>query len=113
MQKRDLGLKVEAETKEKEFIKDIFFALDEDGSGTMELDELIKGLLSLSLSQDIDFAKQIIYLFEETKEVKEAKKDHRHRLYKESTKNTHQDHGQELCYTFKDFLSIFKTDAIG
>ena len=84
MEKRDLGLKVEAETKEKEFIKDIFFALDEDGSGTMELDELIKGLLSLSLSQDIDFAKQIIYLFEETKEVKEAKKDHRHRLYKEN-----------------------------
>lgn len=83
MKKRDLGLKVVEDKKQKEFIKDIFLALDEDGSGTMELDELIKGMLSLSLSQDIDFAKQVIYLFEETKEVKEEKKDYRHRLYKE------------------------------
>ena len=57
MHKRNLGMHYEEELKQKQFIKDIFIAMDEDGNGTMELDELIKGLLSLNLSQDIDFAK--------------------------------------------------------
>jgi len=83
MSKRKLGMHYADEMNQKQFIKDIFVAIDEDGNGTMELDELIKGLLSLNLSQDIDFAKQIINLFEEHKQVEHSKKDHRHRLYKE------------------------------
>jgi len=67
MQKRKLGDHYKEELAQKEFIKDIFVAMDEDGSSTMELDELIKGLLSLNLSQDIDFAKQVIVLFEDNK----------------------------------------------
>jgi hypothetical protein len=77
----------------------------------MELDELIKGLLSLNLSQDIDFAKQIINLFEEHKQAEYSKKDYRHRLYKEKVTAV-QDRGQ-FKYSFKDFLTIFKTEKIG
>ena len=62
-------------TEQRGLIKDIFVAIDEDGSGTMEIDELIKALLSLQLSQDIDFAKQIVYLFEENLILMESQKD--------------------------------------
>ena len=66
--------------------------MDEDGNGTMELDELIKGLLSLNLSQDIDFAKQIIMLFEDQKDRAQANKNHKHRLYAENVKTSNEDH---------------------
>jgi hypothetical protein len=58
--------------QQRNLIKDIFIAIDEDGNGTMEVDELIKALLSLCLVQDIAFAKQIINLFEEGNRIKEA-----------------------------------------
>jgi Ca2+-binding EF-hand superfamily protein len=48
-------------------MKDIFIAIDEDGSGTMDQDELIKALLSLGLSQDITFAKRILSIFKDNK----------------------------------------------
>jgi hypothetical protein len=111
MSKRKLGMHHADEVHQKQFIKDIFVAIDADGNGTMELDELIKGLLSLNLSQDIDFAKQIINLFEEHKQVEYSKKDHRHRLYKEKVTAV-SDRGQ-FKYSFKDFLTIFKTEKLG
>ena len=111
MSKRKLGMHHADEMNQKQFIKDIFVAIDADGNGTMELDELIKGLLSLNLSQDIDFAKQIINLFEEHKQVEYSKKDHRHRLYKEKVTAV-SDRGQ-FKYSFKDFLTIFKTEKLG
>jgi len=36
--------------RQRNLIRDIFVAIDEDGNGTMEIDELIKALLSLCLS---------------------------------------------------------------
>ena len=86
--------------------------MDEDGNGTMELDELIKGLLSLNLSQDIDFAKQVIMLFEDQKDKIQRTKNHKFRLYHENVKTNKSDNKQFL-YSFKDFLAIFKTDEIG
>ena len=75
MESRNLVTKLKADLKQRDFIKDIFIAVDEDGSGTLEVDELIKALLSLCLSQDITFAKQIIYLFEESLTIKDSKAD--------------------------------------
>jgi len=88
MHKRDMGKNYEEEIAQKQFIKDIFIAMDEDGNGTMELDELIKGLLSLNLSQDIDFAKQVIMLFEDQKDRIQEVKNHRFRLYAENVKTS-------------------------
>ena len=48
-------------------MKDIFISLDEDQSGTMDQDELVKALLSLGLSQDIVFAKRIVNILKENK----------------------------------------------
>lgn len=48
-----MGQKQKDFQEQRNFIRDIFIAIDEDGSGTMEMDELIKALLSLCLSQDI------------------------------------------------------------
>ena len=56
MNKRSLGDKNQQERAQKDFIKDIFVAIDEDGSGTMDENELVKALLSLGLSQDLNFA---------------------------------------------------------
>ena len=49
-------------------VKDIFIAIDEDQSGTMEKDELIKALLCLGLSQDINFAQRITDIFKDNQE---------------------------------------------
>ena len=50
MKQRNLGRKNFEVRDQKNFIRDIFIAIDEDGSGTMDQDELIKALLSLGLS---------------------------------------------------------------
>ena len=52
---------------QRELMKEIFISLDEDQSGTMDQDELVKALLSLGLSQDIVFAKRIVNILKENK----------------------------------------------
>jgi Ca2+-binding EF-hand superfamily protein len=47
----------------RELLERIFEALDEDRSGTMEKEELIKALLCMGLSHDIQFARRIIKVF--------------------------------------------------
>jgi Ca2+-binding EF-hand superfamily protein len=74
-------------------MKDIFISLDEDESGTMDQDELVKALLSLGLSQDIVFAKRIVNILKENK-LKQNKSNY-------------------LEYTFKDFQYLFKEDTYG
>ena len=71
----------------------MFIAIDEDGNGTMEVDELIKALLSLCLVQDIVFAKQIIYLFEENLMVKESSRIPKCRLLGERVSKTREERG--------------------
>lgn len=98
--------------QQRNFIRDIFMAIDEDGSGTMEMDELIKALLSLCLSQDIQFAKEIISLFEENMIVKQQTKLTEYRLMGVTqAKSKYQQ--DQIQYSFKDFVKIFKTDPIG
>lgn len=112
MEAHKLGVKHQEEQRQKDFIKDIFIAIDEDGNGTMEMDELIKALLSLCLSQDIRFAKQILYLFEENMVLQQSKRDPRFRLLGEKVAKTRSER-EGLKYSFRDFLKIFKTDPVG
>jgi hypothetical protein len=69
----------------------------------MEVDELIKALLSLSLSNDISFAKQIIYMFEENLITKETKKDHGCRIFGDRVIMSKEERN-DISYSFKDFL---------
>jgi hypothetical protein len=98
--------------RQRSLIRDIFVAIDEDGSGTLEVDELIKALLSLCLSQDITFAKQIIYLFEEQYILRESKEDPKCRIQGERIFRSREERG-EPSYSYKDFLKLFKKDPIG
>ena len=75
----------------------------------MEVDELIKALLSLSLSNDISFAKQIIYMFEENLITKETKQDSNCRIFGDRVIKSKEERN-EISYSFKDFLEIFNTD---
>ena len=74
MNKRKMGDAKQKKLEQNWLIRDIFIALDEDGSGTMDQDELIKAMLSLGLSQDIDFAKRIITVFRDNKMIALEKK---------------------------------------
>ena len=85
-------------------MKDIFIAIDEDGSGTMDQDELIKALLSLGLSQDITFAKRILTIFKDNKIKQQQKLVKKGFLHPDDIKI-------DLEFTFKDFIYLFKKDA--
>lgn len=55
------GLNSNDENEENiQFAKDLFLSWDDDGSGTLEADEIIKPLISLGLASDAEFAKKII-----------------------------------------------------
>ena len=53
MMRRGLGINMTKAKAQRKFVKDIFEAIDLDGSGTMDQEELIKALLCMGLSQDI------------------------------------------------------------
>jgi len=53
---------------ERDFLKEIFIAIDEDGSGSMDTDELVKALLCMGLSNDLYFSKRVIKVFSEYQE---------------------------------------------
>jgi len=113
MRNRNLGLNIEAGQKQKEFIKDIFVAIDEDSSGTMDHEELIKALLCLGLSQDLNFSKRIIKVFQENK-AKNRQKQRRRQEVKEGfifVPENEEIKDQE--YTLRDFLSVFTQDHVG
>jgi len=113
LRNRKLGLNIEAGQKQKAFIKDIFVAIDEDNSGTMDHEELIKALLCLGLSQDLNFSKRIIKVFQENK-AKNRDKARRRQEVKEGF--IFVDEEEELRdeeYTLRDFLSVFTQDHVG
>lgn len=103
----------------RQFVKDIFEAIDLDGSGTMDQEELIKALLCMGLSQDIQFAQRIIKVFRENQEKAAQKALERQRLF--ANKNDARNAEPEQAYvrrapvefTFRDFLSIFEDDDVG
>lgn len=107
MEKHRMADQINIRKEQQDLIKDIFISIDADGSGTMEIDELIKALLSLCLSQDIDFAKQIVFLFEENHLIRESKKISKMRLLNERLVMTKEEKA-DMSYSFKDFVRMFK-----
>jgi Ca2+-binding EF-hand superfamily protein len=95
----------------KKLIKEVFTAIDEDGSGALDTEELIKALLCMGLSKDVDFAKRIIKVFKENQEKEQIRirklKEFKGELLEPIALN------QEPQFTLKDFLMAFGLDEVG
>lgn len=50
----------EVNRKNMDFAKDLFISWDDDGSGILEADEIIKPLISLGLAPNSDFAIELL-----------------------------------------------------
>jgi Ca2+-binding EF-hand superfamily protein len=84
-------------SKEKhfEFAKDLFKIWDADGGGFLDVDEISLPLIALGLSTDTGFVEKLIKSLKKKKAPKEG------------------DDEDDLSFTLKDFVSIFKADRIG
>lgn len=89
MERRDLLAGRALSKKTIQFAKDLFLSWDDDGSGVLEEDEIIKPLISMGLASDSAFARQLI----STLDPKADKPGH-----------------DEYSLTLKDFVKIFNTD---
>lgn len=106
MVERKIGQKQLDEIEQLEFIGEIFEAIDDDGNGVMDMDEFIKALLSLSISQDITFARKIISVF---KEYKIMMKNKNKNNYGQNKDDLLKEIG-ETTYSFKEFRTLLKKD---
>jgi Ca2+-binding EF-hand superfamily protein len=68
IQSHGMNKKVFHNRETKKLINEVFTAIDEDQSGALDTEELIKALLCMGLSKDVDFAKRIIKVFKENQE---------------------------------------------
>ena len=95
----------------KKLVNEVFTAIDEDGSGALDTEELIKALLCMGLSKDVDFAKRIIKVFKENQEKEQA----RIRKIKEANGDILDPLlvNQEPLFTLKDFIMSFGLDDVG
>ena len=78
--------------KNVEFAKDLFLSWDDDGSGELSADEIIKPLVSLGLAPDSEFARRILTAL-----------DPRSKAEKERT---------DLKITLPDFIKIFRSSKV-
>ena len=74
-----------------EIAKNLFLSWDDDGSGILEVEELINPLLALGLASDADFAEQLLQ-----------------HLDPHAGKPGHD----ELSIQLTDFIKIFKPDRL-
>jgi len=80
---------MEANRKNVEFAKNLFQSWDDDGSGTLEAQEIIKPLVQLGLAPDAKFARKMLNsLDSRTQEEKEE---------------------SDLKITLNDFIKIFRS----
>lgn len=82
---------VSASRKHVEFAKNLFISWDDDGSGVLEAEEIIRPLVELGLSSDSKFATKIIQALD-SKQTRGGKED--------------------LRITLQDFVRIFKSDKV-
>lgn len=76
-----------------EFAKDLFISWDDDGSGVLEADEIIKPLISLGLAPNSDFAVKLLQALDPRAKAK---------------KQTPAD----LRITLQDFIRIFRGNKV-
>lgn len=95
----------------KHLVNEVFTAIDEDGSGALDTEELIKALLCMGLSKDVDFAKRIIKVFKENQEKEQT----RIRKIKKANGDIIDPipPNQEPLFTLKDFIMAFGLDDVG
>lgn len=75
MEKRKTtGTVAHSNRKHIEFAKNLFISWDDDGSGELEAEEIIKPLVELGLSSDSKFAMKIIQALD-SKQGKSGKED--------------------------------------
>ena len=94
MQKRKIQAKDLNNRKHIEFAKNLFISWDDDGSGVLEAEEIVKPLVGLGLSSDSKFAIKILQALD----PKASIGGHR------AT--------DDLSITLKDFVKIFKNDKV-
>ena len=82
----------EINRKNIEFAKDLFISWDDDGSGELEADEIIKPLINMGLVPDSKFAIGLIQALDPSAKFK---------------RNT-----SDLKLTLQDFIKIFKNSKI-
>lgn len=89
-------------SKEKhfEFAKDLFKIWDADGGGFLDVDEISLPLIALGLSTDTGFVEKLIKALVKKKG-------------KAGGKQVEYGDDNDLSFTLKDFVSIFKADRIG
>ena len=104
---------MEEMNRKRNFVKEVFVAIDEDGSGTMDQDELIKALLGLGLSNDFYFSKRVIKVFSENQEKWRKSIQRRRELRGESAAAAVTGYPNEKGYHFRDFASVIAADELG
>lgn len=84
----------DAENQKKvvKFARDLFMSWDDDGSGVLEADEIVKPLVALGLSSDKGFALKILAALDPRSKAEKAQSD--------------------LRIMLADFIKIFKTDKV-
>ena len=75
-----------------QFAKDLFLTWDDDNSGILDAEEVIKPLVALGLSSDSNFARKIVNALDPRTKDEKAKSD--------------------LRITLADFVKIFKADKV-
>ena len=60
MRKRKMISQYSSNRKHIEFAKNLFLSWDDDGSGILDAEELVKPLISLGLSSDSKFATKLL-----------------------------------------------------
>jgi len=74
------------------FAKELFMSWDDDGSGILEADEIVKPFVALGLSSDKSFALKILSALDPRTKAEKATSD--------------------LRIMLNDFIKIFKTDKV-
>jgi len=82
-----------------EFAKDLFISWDDDGSGVLEADEIIKPLISLGLAPNSDFAIKLLQALDPKNQTKEGKGKKARDL-------------ADLRITLEDFIKIFRGSKV-
>lgn len=78
--------------KVMQFAKDLFASWDDDGSGILDVAEVVKPMVSLGLASDANFTRKIMQALDPRSRAAKAKTD--------------------LQITLPDFIKIFKNDKI-
>lgn len=107
-----MGEKFKAVKEQRNFIKEIFTTIDEDGSGKLEKKEIMKSLLCMGLCKDITFAQRIINVFR-ARQIEETERINRKKLAKGEVIVEDHKTNQENNYGLRDFIGIFSEDKVG